>query len=125
MERAVRILVGRLRQTTLYGIIANVPPMGEKAFAIAHALVRESALPDFLDNTKLALSTKGKISFNELHGFFDTQIVIDRDQKVEMVGHHHEIVNCEDTLPVIRAQHVNEESCHPFGLKQGSPSVRF
>ena len=99
--------------------------MGEKAFAIAHALVRESALPDFLDNTKLALSTKGKISFNDLDRLFDTQIVINRDQNVEMVGHHNEIVNCEDMLLVIRAEHVNEESRHPFGLKQGSPSVRF
>ena len=75
-------------------------------------------------NTQLPFGAKGKISFHKLHSFFDTQTVIDCDQQMEVVGHHHEIVNGKDMLLMIGAQYVNEESCHAFRLEQGPASVR-
>ena len=72
-------------------------------------------------NTQLPFGAERKITFHELHSFFDAQIVIDCDQQMEVVGHHHEIVNGKDTLSMIGAQYVNEESCHAFRLEQGPP----
>src|SRR5260370_42677803 len=52
-------------------------------------------------NTQLPFGAERKITFHELHSFFDAQIVIDGDQQMEVVGHHHEIVNGKDTLSMI------------------------
>ena len=98
--------------------------MGQKAFAVTDAFLRKSALPNFMTNTQLPFGAERKITFHKLHSFFDAQIVIDCDQQMEVVGHHHEIVNGKDTLPMIGAQYVNEESCHAFRLEQAPPSVR-
>src|SRR6266849_9645601 len=75
-------------------------------------------------NTQLPFGAERKITFHELHSFFDAQIVIDGDQQMEVVGHHHEIVNGKDTLSMIGAQYVNEESCYAFRLEQAPPSMR-
>ena len=49
-------------------------------------------------NTQVAFGAERKITLHKLHSFFDTQIMIDGDQQVEVVGHHHKIVNGKDTL---------------------------
>ena len=63
----------------------DIVAVSEEVFAIAHAAISESSLPDF----KIALEPVREPTFDELHGSFERDLLRGK-QEMDMVRHNDE-----------------------------------
>lgn len=95
-------------QSCFNRILADVISVRYKARVVPHAFVREATLPDFVNESELPLRTKREIALDKLNGFLYADIPIKGKEKVEMVRHHHKIMNEKLSLRVVGPKHVNK-----------------
>jgi len=64
-------------------------------------------------------------ALDQLHGFFDGHIVADLDQKMDVIGHDHEIVQLEAMLSDKRTQCIDEKGGIALRLQQSLAHARL
>ncbi len=69
--------------------------MLQEALSIFNSDIRKSALPNLACVSMLFLKPIRKSAFNELYGLLDRHVLINRDQQMNVIGHHHKIVHTE------------------------------
>ena len=85
----------------------------------------ESSLPDVAPLAEFVRQMVRKSAFDQLHRLFDGHIVADLHQKMDVVGHDHEIVQLEAMLGDKRTQDFDEKVGIALRLQQTAAHARF
>ena len=95
---AIRVLVSRFNQPCFNRVLSNVLPVSQEALLIVSPRLGKAALPDFSQILAFPLQAIREPAFDELHGFFNRHISLNRQENMRMIGHDHEIVQKEFPL---------------------------
>src|SRR5439155_9234299 len=110
-RRRIRIHLRPLHQARVDRIHANVPGVPFVVMLVANPMVCEALLPY---GSSLCLTEPiRKPAFDQLQGAFKRNVRFGCEEKVQMIGHDHELVQNIPHLLAIMHQHVH----HQFGLR--------
>ena len=84
---------------------------------IPHTPIIETVFPYLALKAEFLLGSKGKPSFDELHGFLNC--VGSSQQQVNMIRHDDKLMEQVFPLIAIAEQNIQEQPCHLVGLEHG------
>jgi hypothetical protein len=84
---------------------------------IPNPVLHIPAFPDFQVYSEFLFRSVGKSTFDELYCAGDPN-VDRRYEQMNVIRHDHELVQQVSPFGTIVQKHVNQESCHPLGLKE-------
>src|SRR5215469_11975094 len=99
------------------GIIVDVIPLGLKGICIYNPRLGKSLLPDWRMEPEFPPCAKREAAFHKLDCALDSHAGIDREQQVEMIGHHHEGVQQELSRDTIMVECIDKQSGRAFRLE--------
>src|SRR5215467_5168804 len=94
-----------------YWVVANVFCRFLIMLGARYARFRKSRLPDGSAESEFTTRTRCESAFYELHSPFNADVGIDRQQHMEMIGHHDEFVQPEFLLGAVVVKNLNEQLC--------------
>ena len=90
-------------------VLGDIRTMGLEVLLVQHLHFRESSLPHLAFVAKFMRQTMRKPTLDQLHRFFDCHIADNLDEKMDVIGHDHKIVELDAMLGDERPQNVDEE----------------
>jgi hypothetical protein len=81
----------------------------------------EALLPYLAIDLEFLFGTKRVSTLDELHTFLERLVWSRCEDCVEMVSHHHEIVDIHSILLDVISHDIDKKGCHAVRLKEGTP----
>src|SRR5262245_46036968 len=85
----------------------------------------ETLLPNLPFVTQLLVRPIGEVSFDHLHGLLDAHFWPDGEQDMDVVRHYNKVMHLESPGAHVRAENIDEEIGHAFGLQDGYSPAGF
>jgi len=89
-------------------------------FDAGHIFIRKTPLPDFRRESQLLFRSIGEPTLDELHRSLHRHPRRQGNQQMDVVRHHHKLVEPISPLLPIRVQHLHQQAGHSFRLKQAA-----
>ena len=103
-------------------ILSDIFMEADETISVKDSAFRKTTLPDWWPEPQLFSCPERKSAFDELNCALDTDVSSESYQKMEVIGHHDEVVQQVFVLGPVVKQNIKKQLCGAIGLEQGALS---